>query len=50
MAQYYDGNFVCNNCGWRGIVQIEKGMKLEDARDEAECPNCGCEDTLDILR
>lgn len=49
MTEYYDGRFLCSNCGWNGIVRVEKGTKLEEA-DELECPNCGCEDTLDFLR
>jgi len=50
MVQSYDGRFICNNCSWRGVIQIEKGTTLEEAREIATCPNCGCEDTLEILR
>ena len=49
MTQYYDGRFVCSNCGWDGILKVEKGTRLEDAYG-SECPNCGCEDTLEYSR
>lgn len=50
MAEHYDGRFSCSNCGWAGIIQIEKGVTLEEAAEDAECPNCGCDDTLTSLR
>lgn len=50
MTQYYDGRFSCSNCGWAGVIQIEKGMTLEEAVDSAKCPNCECNDTLTSLR
>jgi len=50
MGQYYDGSFICSNCGWSGAIQVEKGVKLDDAADEADCPNCGCDDTLNVIR
>jgi len=43
MANYYPGNFYCSNCGWSGVMEIEKGTTMNEAADNAECPNCGCE-------
>jgi len=48
MADNYNANFGCSNCGWEGSMSIEKGITKKEAADDTECPNCGCDTMFPI--
>ena len=35
----YEINVQCNNCDFKGNIEVKKGTKIEDEK----CPNCGCQ-------
>ncbi len=42
MAETYNANVICGNCGWYGVTPIRKGLRVSIALRSLKCPTCGC--------
>ena len=41
MAETYKGEFHCTNCGWKGSLDVPKGMERYAFSQKQTCGECG---------
>jgi len=42
MGDTYEGSFACSNCGWQGIMDVQKGTTMNEHAQNNKCLTCGC--------
>ena len=40
-VETYKSKVKCHNCGWKGEIEIPKGVEVYNC--QSKCPNCGCD-------
>lgn len=38
----YEAELVCENCGRKSLMDIQKGTTITEFCNETKCPNCEC--------